>query len=161
MCPALQHQEPHGITRTVDLSGIDAAFHGPVTALARQMDEHGVRRDEPVRMIFGLLGDRWTTLILLVLGMGTWRHAELRRVLGRLGVEEKISQRVLTLKLRTLEREGLVVRRVTESIPPKVSYALTPIGVELRAEAERLIAWVNSRAAKIHAARAAFDRMAD
>jgi len=161
LCPALQHQEPHGITRALDLSGIDAAFHGPVTALARQMAEHGVRRDEPVRMIFGLLGDRWTTLILLVLGMGTWRHAELRRVLGRLGAEEKISQRVLTLKLRTLEREGLVVRRVTESIPPKVSYALTPIGVELRAEAERLIAWVNSRAAKIHAARAAFDRMAD
>lgn len=125
------------------------------------MSEHGVRRDEPVRMIFGLLGDRWTTLILLVLGMGTWRHAELRRVLGRLGAEEKISQRVLTLKLRTLEREGLVERQVTESVPPKVSYALTPMGADLRAEAERLIGWVNSRAAAIRAARAAFDQAPD
>ena len=161
MCPALQHQELHGITRTLDLSGIDAAFHGPVTALARKMDEHGVRRDEPVRMIFGLLGDRWTTLILLVLGMGTWRHAELRRVLGRLGAEENISQRVLTLKLRTLEREGLVMRHVNASVPPKVSYALSPMGADLRGEAERLIGWVNSRAAAIHAARAAFDAALD
>ena len=125
------------------------------------MDEHGVRRDEPVRMIFGLLGDRWTTLILLVLGMGTWRHAELRRVLGRLGAEEKISQRVLTLKLRTLEREGLVMRRVVDSVPPKVSYALTPLGADLRQEAERLIGWVNSRAVAIRAAREAFDRSED
>ena len=125
------------------------------------MAEHGVRRDEPVRMIFGLLGDRWTTLILLVLGMGTWRHAELRRVLGRLGAEEKISQRVLTLKLRTLEREGLVERQVTDSVPPKVSYALTPMGADLRVEAERLIGWVNSRAAAIRAARAAFDQTPD
>ena len=149
------------ITRTLDLAGIDPAFHAAVCALAGQMAEHGVRRDEPVRMVFGLLGDRWTTLILLVLGMGTWRHAELRRVLGRLGAEEKISQRVLTLKLRTLEREGLVVRHVTDSVPPKVSYALTPMGSDLRREAERLIGWVNSRAANFHAARATFDRIAD
>ena len=112
-------------------------------------------------MIFGLLGDRWTTLILLVLGMGTWRHAELRRVLGRLGAEEKISQRVLTLKLRTLEREGLVMRRVVDSVPPKVSYALTPLGADLRQEAERLIGWVNSRAVAIRAAREVFDRSED
>jgi DNA-binding HxlR family transcriptional regulator len=125
------------------------------------MAEHGVQRDEPVRMIFGLLGDRWSTLILLVLGMGTWRHAELRRVLGRLGAEEKISQRVLTLKLRTLEREGLVVRQVVDSVPPKVSYALTAMGADLRQEAERLIGWVNSRASTIRAAREAFDRTVD
>ena len=121
------------------------------------MITHGVKRDEPVRMIFGLLGDRWSTLILLVLGMGTWRHAELRRVLGRLGAEEKISQRVLTLKLRALEREGLVSRLVVDSVPPRVSYALTATGRELRAEAERLIGWVNARAERFHAARAAFD----
>jgi DNA-binding HxlR family transcriptional regulator len=149
------------IPRTLDLSGIDPAFHASVTALASQMTQHGVRRDEPVRMIFGLLGDRWSTLILLVLGMGTWRHAELRRVLGRLGAEEKISQRVLTLKLRTLEREGLVLRHVTESVPPKVSYALTPMGADLRREAEQLIGWVNSRAAAVHAARTAFDQSVD
>lgn len=150
------HKEAE-LDRTIDLSGIDPALHDAVDGLARQMIAHGVRRDEPVRAIFGLLGDRWSTLILLVLGMGTWRHAELRRVLGRLGAEEKISQRVLTLKLRTLEREGLVSRRVIDSVPPKVSYALTPLGKELRIEAEHLIGWVNDRAAQFRVARAAFD----
>jgi DNA-binding HxlR family transcriptional regulator len=90
--------------------------------------------------------------------MGTWRHAELRRVLGRLGSEEKISQRVLTLKLRTLEREGLVVRQATQSVPPKVSYTLTALGDELRIEAERLIDWVNVRAGQVRASREAFDK---
>ncbi|MEO0032588.1 MAG: hypothetical protein RIS94_2346 [Pseudomonadota bacterium] len=146
-----------GVDSVIDLSGIDPALHDSVDALARQMIAHGVQRDEPVRMIFGLLGDRWSTLILLVLGMGTWRHAELRRVLGRLGSEEKISQRVLTLKLRTLEREGLVSRHVVESVPPKVSYTLTPMGAELRGKAMLLIDWVNERAAQVRAARAAFD----
>lgn len=142
----------------IDLSGIDPALHEGVEALARQMIAHGVQREQPVRAIFGLLGDRWSTLILLVLGMGTWRHAELRRVLGRLGSEEKISQRVLTLKLRTLEREGLVSRHVVDSVPPRVSYTLTPLGADLRAEATRLIDWVNARSAQFVAARAAFDR---
>ncbi|WP_225007296.1 MULTISPECIES: winged helix-turn-helix transcriptional regulator [Novosphingobium] len=141
----------------IDLTGIDAAFHAPVDALARQMAAHGTRREEPVRATFGLLGDRWSTLILLVLGMGTWRHAELRRVLSRLGAEEGISQRVLTLKLRTLEREGFVARHVVESVPPKVSYALTPLGAQLKAQAERLIDWVNANRDVILDARARFD----
>ncbi|MCH7628190.1 MAG: helix-turn-helix transcriptional regulator [Proteobacteria bacterium] len=141
----------------IDLTGIDAAFHAPVDALARQMAAHGTRREEPVRATFGLLGDRWSTLILLVLGMGTWRHAELRRVLSRLGAEEGISQRVLTLKLRALEREGFVARHVVESVPPKVSYALTPLGAQLKAQAERLIDWVNANRDVILDARARFD----
>lgn len=145
----------------IDLTGIDAAFHAPVDALARQMIVHGTRREEPVRATFGLLGDRWSTLILLVLGMGAWRHAELRRVLGRLGAEEGISQRVLTLKLRALEREGFVERHVVESVPPKVSYALTPLGSELKARAESLIDWVNANRTAIADARARFDAAED
>lgn len=141
----------------IDLTGIDAAFHAPVDALARQMAAHGTRREEPVRATFGLLGDRWSTLILLVLGMGTWRHAELRRALSRLGAEEGISQRVLTLKLRALEREGFVARHVVESVPPKVSYALTPLGGQLKAQAESLIDWVNTNRAAILDARTRFD----
>jgi DNA-binding HxlR family transcriptional regulator len=147
--------------RSIDLTGIDPAFHSAITHLAMDMKAHGVQRDDPVRTIFGLLGDRWSTLILLVLAVGTWRHAELRRVLGRLGSEEKISQRVLTLKLRALEREGLVVRHVVESVPPKVSYGLTPLGRDLHHKAELLIGWVNERQAVILQARANFDAAED
>lgn len=105
----------------------------------------------------GLLGDRWSTLILLVLATGEWRHADLRRTLATLSAEQAISQRVLTLKLRTLERDGFVARFATTDIPPKVSYALTPLGRELHAEARRLIDWINRRAGSIRAARLTFD----
>ena len=141
----------------IDLTGIDPVRHAAVSRLAADMRAGGVRRDEPVRATFGLLGDRWSTLILLVLGMGVWRHAELRRVLGRLGAEEKISQRVLTLKLRALERDGFVHRAASADVPPKVSYALTPLGAALHGEAWRLIGWVRDHTAAIEAARHAFD----
>lgn len=126
--------------------------------LAAEMALHGKLRDDPAREVMGLLGDRWSTLILLVLGTGTFRHAELRRTLAELSAEQAISQRVLTLKLRTLERDGFVGRNVTADIPPKVSYMLTPLGVDLHAQARSLIDWINHRAQQIRTARDAFDR---
>jgi len=140
----------------IDLGDIDPALHDGIAALASQMTHHGTARDAPVREIFGLLGDRWTTLILLVLKVGTWRHAELRRILGRLGAEGKISQRVLTSKLRALERDGLVKRIATDHVPPRVSYRLTTLGDSLEAEAERLIAWVQANRSTIESARTDF-----
>ena len=128
-----------------------------LAALAEEMARHGRSRDAPVREVMALLGDRWTTLILLVLATGAWRHAPLRRALGELAEEKAISQRVLTLKLRALERDGFVARAVSADIPPHVTYRLTAIGAELAGEARRLIDWVNTRSAAIHAARAAFD----
>jgi len=142
----------------IDLDGIDPALQAGVTALATEMRAQGYQRSDPVREIPALLGDRWTTLILLVLDIGCWRHAELRRVLGRLGAEGRISQRVLTLKLRTLERDGLVRRLSTADVPPRVSYELTALGGSLVREARRLIDWVQANAAPIQAAREAFDR---
>lgn len=143
----------------IDLTGIDARLHDGLSALAADMRVHGYQRDEPVREIFGLLGDRWSTLILLVLAIGTFRHAELQRALGRLGAEGKISQRVLTLKLRTLERDGLVVRTATHHVPPRVSYTLSPLGRSLLEQARQLLGWVQSHRAVIEQARAAFDRL--
>lgn len=125
------------------------------------MAAHGKDREDPAREVMGLLGDRWSTLILLVLATGEWRHAELRRTLAKLSAEQAISQRVLTLKLRTLERDGFVSRDVSDDVPPKVSYALTPLGQELHGEARRLIDWINARAPAIRTARAAFDRAED
>lgn len=129
--------------------------------LAAEMALHGKDRDDPAREVMGLLGDRWSTLILLVLGTGTFRHAELRRTLAQLSAEQAISQRVLTLKLRTLERDGFVVRAVTADVPPRVSYALTPLGTDLHAQARGLIDWINARAPQIRDAREAFDGAED
>lgn len=128
-----------------------------IATLATEMAAHGTDREAPVRAIMALLGDRWTTLILLVLRTGRWRHADLRRVLARLSSEQAISQRVLTLKLRTLERDGFVERSVSEDVPPKVSYHLTPMGGQLVVEARRLIDWVNSREEAIRQARKDYD----
>ena len=128
-----------------------------IAALAAQMAAHGTDRDAPVRSVMALLGDRWTTLILLVLGTGEWRHAELKRVLAQLSAEQAISQRVLTLKLRTLERDGFVVRSVSGDVPPKVSYALSALGEDLLAHAQGLIGWIEGQSTAIRAARTGFE----
>jgi DNA-binding HxlR family transcriptional regulator len=142
----------------IELEGIDPLFHEDVAALAQDMRVHGYHRDAPVREIFALMGDRWSNLLLLVLGFGVWRHAELRRVLGRLGAEGKISQRVLTLKLRALERDGLVIRHVTGDVPPKVSYELSALGKGLLGEVKPLIGWINRHRAEIDDARRDYAR---
>jgi DNA-binding HxlR family transcriptional regulator len=128
-----------------------------IAALATEMTAHGVARDAPVRNVMGALGDRWTTLILLVLTTGPCRHAALRKVLSELSSEGKISQRVLTLKLRALERDGFVERSVSTDVPPRVSYALTPLGGALVLQARQVIDWVNANEATIRDARHAFD----
>lgn len=142
-----------------DFDDFDADSRDSLTALARDMAEHGAERDAPIRTIFGLLGDRWSMLILLLLAIAPFRHAELRRLLHRLSAEGKISQRVLTLKLRQLERNGLVNRSVSEDVPPRVGYALTPLGDQLVDEAHRLLRWVQGSRRAIEAARAAFDAL--
>jgi DNA-binding HxlR family transcriptional regulator len=129
-----------------------------IKALADEMAAYGTVREAPVRSVMALLGDRWTTLILLVLATGEWRHAELKRVLARLSAEQAISQRVLTLKLRTLERDGFVARAVTADIPPRVSYRLTPLGEALHDQARGMIDWVKSASTQIETARRQFDR---
>ena len=128
-----------------------------IAALAAEMAEHGTDRDAPVRAVMALLGDRWSTLILLVLATGTWRHADLRRALSRLSAEKTISQRVLTLKLRGLERDGFVSRAVSEDVPPKVSYRLTALGRHLHGEARRLIDWLTDHETEIRKARADYE----
>ncbi|WP_245653669.1 winged helix-turn-helix transcriptional regulator [Novosphingobium rosa] len=129
-----------------------------LSALATDMASHGTRRVDPPREVMAMLGDRWTSLILQVLMIGIWRHADLKRALAALSEEQAISQRVLTLKLRALERDGFVARHVTADVPPRVSYRLTALGVELAQEGRRMIDWVNTRSAAIIQARTAFDQ---
>jgi DNA-binding HxlR family transcriptional regulator len=127
-----------------------------IAALTAQMQVHGTDRDAPVREVMGLLGDRWTTLILLVLATGACRHAELRRVLGGLSEEKAISQRMLTLKLRALERDGFVLRHATTHVPPQVSYELSQLGAALHGQAAKLIGWIEENSPAIGAARSGF-----
>jgi len=136
-------------------------LRGGLRALAADMAAHGIRRADPPREVMAMLGDRWSALILHVLAIGEWRHADLRRALSALSAEQAISQRVLTLKLRALERDGFVLRHATADVPPRVSYRLTPLGAELAQAGRRMIDWLNARRQTILAARDSFDRRRD
>lgn len=88
------------------------------------------------------------------------RHADLKRALATLSFEQAISQRVLTLKLRALERDSFVLRMVSEDVPPKVIYRLSDLGHALTVRTRDMIAWINARSAEIHDARAHYDKLA-
>jgi len=122
--------------------------------LAQQMGAPPPGRDAPVREVMARLGDNWSALILKVLATGTYRHATLKRVIGALSSEGAISQRMLTLRLRALERDGFVARTEHGTIPPRVDYALTPLGRALAVEFDRLLGWIEAHEAEIIAARA-------
>ncbi|MEO7634655.1 MAG: helix-turn-helix domain-containing protein [Sphingomicrobium sp.] len=97
------------------------------------------------------IGDKWTVLVVSTLGERPRRFNELRREIP------SVSQRMLTLTLRNLERDGLVSRAVTPSIPPRVDYALTELGHSLLSPVSALSQWALDNVAAIHAAHARFD----
>ena len=102
----------------------------------------------PVRNVLDRIGDKWTTLVLTALAAKPRRFNELRRAIGG------ISQRMLTLTLRGLERDGLVTRTVFPTIPPRVDYALTPLGSDLLNPVSALGEWATRNQVKIARARA-------
>src|ERR1700719_681830 len=97
-----------------------------------------------VSEVLARVGDKWTVLVVSNLGDGPKRFNELRRALG------SISQRMLTLTLRALEREGLVTRTVFPTIPPRVDYELTALGRSLHQAVEPLGLWAQSHVPEIH-----------
>jgi DNA-binding HxlR family transcriptional regulator len=101
--------------------------------------------------ILARVGDKWSILVVSRLGEGPLRFNELRRSIGG------ISQRMLTLTLRGLERDGLVTRTVFPTIPPRVDYALTSLGRDLLDPVATLGAWAIRNQAKIARAREQFD----
>jgi DNA-binding HxlR family transcriptional regulator len=128
-----------------------------LTRLAQDIAASGHQREDPVREIMSRLGDRWSALLLSVLATGCFRHSALRRVISVISAEKTISQRMLTLRLRALERDGLVARHVTDSVPPSVSYSLTPLGIALSQRLAEMIIWIKESEDIIMQARAAFD----
>ena len=101
------------------------------------------------------IGDKWSLLVVQTLGDGPRRFNELRREIP------SVSQRMLTLTLRNLERDGLVSRTVTPSIPPRVDYELTALGHSLQKPICGLANWAMENVETIHAAQARFDAEAD
>jgi DNA-binding HxlR family transcriptional regulator len=101
--------------------------------------------------VLARVGDKWSVLVVTRLGAGPMRFNELRRSIGG------ISQRMLTLTLRGLERDGLVTRSVFPTIPPRVDYALTPLGRDLLQPVSALGEWATRNQAKIARAREKFD----
>lgn len=110
--------------------------------------------DCPTRTVLDTIADRWATLIIARLGEGPRRFGALQREIGG------ISQKMLTQTLRTLERDGLVSRRVYPTTPPSVEYALTPLGQTLTEPLGALTAWSVANIDRVLAARATFDARA-
>lgn len=104
------------------------------------------------RDILARVGDTWSVYVIHILGDAkTLRFNELRREV------DGISQRMLTVTLRGLERDGLVARTVHPEVPPRVEYSLTPLGATLRQLLRGLVAWSGAHIAEVDAARAAYD----
>jgi DNA-binding HxlR family transcriptional regulator len=105
-----------------------------------------------VSEVLARVGDKWTVLVVSTLGDGPKRFNELRRALG------SISQRMLTLTLKGLERDGLVTRTVFPTIPPRVDYELTKLGHSLLPPVSALGLWARQNQPAIQDARRRFDR---
>lgn len=117
-----------------------------------QLPDHASEDCRAVSSVLARVGDKWSVLIIVLLGDGTKRFNEIKRMVGG------ISQRMLTLTLRGLERDGLVTRTIYPTIPPRVDYDLTELGRSLWAAVEPLGLWARGHVKDIYIARDKFDR---
>jgi len=104
-----------------------------------------------VAPVLNRVGDKWSMMIVMMLSGGPMRFSELKRAI------DGISQRMLTLSLRGLERDGLLTRTVTPTIPPRVDYELTELGVSLREPVKALGEWAIEHIACIRTAQEKYD----
>jgi DNA-binding HxlR family transcriptional regulator len=104
-----------------------------------------------VREILDRVGDKWSVLVIALLGEKGRRFSELRRSI------DGISQRMLTLTLRQLERDGLVERTVHATVPPRVDYALTPLGESVLEPITVLMRWAQDHGTDVAVARRRYE----
>ncbi|MET7296622.1 helix-turn-helix domain-containing protein [Streptomyces griseoloalbus] len=107
------------------------------------------------RVVLDIVGDKWSLLVVRNLRNGPRRFTELKRAI------DGISQRMLTVTLRSLERDGILTRTVHSVMPPRVSYELTEMGITLREATAPLLDWSVAHLARIDDARAAYDARTD
>jgi len=110
----------------------------------------------PSRQLLDTIGNKWTSLVIVALGLhGPLRFSQLsQRIAG-------VSQKMLTQTLRGLERDGLLTRTVTPSVPVRVDYALTPLGMSLLEPLRHLKEWAETHMPEVSRAREAYDRKTD
>jgi DNA-binding HxlR family transcriptional regulator len=113
-----------------------------------------VADDCPVREVLDRVGDKWSVMVIVLLGQRTHRFNELHRTI------DGISQRMLTLTVRALERDGLVSRTVHATVPPRVDYELTELGRTLLVPLGALAEWADTHRGDIQAARDRHDQQA-
>lgn len=118
---------------------------------------HGLENTDCQKMsqVLARIGEKWSVLIIMLLAQKPRRFTEVKRAING------ISQRMLTLCLRGLERDGLVKRTVIAVMPPHVEYELTPLGRSLTEPVIALGTWAQDHIADIDAARAEFDQRED
>ncbi|WP_245721497.1 winged helix-turn-helix transcriptional regulator [Nocardia crassostreae] len=104
-----------------------------------------------LRDVLDRVGDKWSVLVMALLGDGPRRYSQLQRSI------DGISQRMLTLTLRSLERDGLVTRAVTPTSPPRVDYRLTAVGETLSTQVNSLIDWADSHREYVARSRQRYD----
>ena len=114
-------------------------------------DPHSVETCSQIGRFLGRLSDKWSVMVLIALHPRSRRFGELKHELAG------VSQRMLSLTLKHLERDGLVKRTVTPSIPPRVDYELTDLGRSLHDHARSLGGWVATNLGTIDAARSRYD----
>ena len=108
----------------------------------------------PSRQVLDVLSDKWVTLVLTALADGPRRYSALARTIAG------VSQKMLTQTLRALERDGLLTRTVTPSVPVRVDYELTPLGRSLLPVVQAIKDWAETHIEEVHAARAAHSQAA-
>jgi DNA-binding HxlR family transcriptional regulator len=112
------------------------------------------REDCQVRQILDRIADKWSLLVIALLDNRRLRFTELRREI------DGVSQRMLTVTLRSLERDGLVKRTVHPVVPPRVEYELTSLGRTLHTTIQSLVTWTEAHQEEIAQARTAYDTRA-
>ncbi|MEU0568036.1 helix-turn-helix domain-containing protein [Nonomuraea sp. NPDC005983] len=121
------------------------------TTVDYDISQWDTREDCEVRQILDRIADKWSLLVIALLDRRKLRFTELRRQI------DGISQRMLARTLRHLERDGLVVRTVHPSVPPRVDYELTPLGATLHHTIRALVTWTEEHQEQIAASRTAYD----
>jgi len=106
---------------------------------------------QSVSEVLARVGDKWTVLVVILLGGGPMRFSELRRSI------DGISQKMLTTTLRLLERDGFCTRTVFPTVPPRVEYELTALGRDLLVPVKALADWAIANRERLDAARRRFD----
>jgi DNA-binding HxlR family transcriptional regulator len=108
-------------------------------SMAKSLEKYSMVDECPIRNVLDRFGDKWSILIIIILGEnGTLRFSELHKTIGN------VSQKMLTVTLRTLEADGLIARKTYPEVPPRVEYTLTDIGYSLLPHIQNLADWAHA-----------------